>query len=112
MINKLSSIDNTSHKHKNYNELRGKIYLITASDVVWTKWKSVFEKHETRDLIDLNTSMLFNRTTRFKQMKPLVREFFRTLQGLSETEMGKVATHILHVEPSAKRCWVHPKIAF
>ena len=45
-------------------------------------------------------------------MNLLVREFFRTLQGLSETEMGKTATHILHVEPTAKRCWVHPKIVF
>ena len=26
--------------------------------------------------------------------------------------MGKAATYILHVEPTAKRCWVHPKIVF
>lgn len=45
-------------------------------------------------------------------MKLLVREFFRTLQGLLETEMGQAATHILHVKPSAKRCWVHSKIVF
>src|ERR1700738_5183935 len=56
--------------------------------------------------------MPFNQTARFKQMKPLVREFFRALQGLSETEMGKAAFHILHVKPMAKRCWVHPKIVF
>jgi hypothetical protein len=26
--------------------------------------------------------------------------------------MGKAATHIMHVAPMAKRCWVHPKIIF
>src|SRR6202048_2171168 len=96
MINKFSSIDNASQKQKKYNELRGEIYLITASDSVWTKWKSVFEKHEMGELIDPDTDIFFNRTSCFKQMKPLVREFFRTLQGLSETEMEKVALHILH----------------
>src|ERR1700738_1783494 len=99
MINKFSSIDNASHKQKKYNELRGEIYLITASDVVWGRWKSVFEKHETGDLIDPDTGMPFNQTVRFKQMKPLVRKFFRSLQGLSETEMEKAAFHILHVHP-------------
>ena len=112
MINKFSSIDNASHKQKKYNELRGEIYLITASDSVWTKWKSVFDKHETGDLIDPDTGCLYSQTSRFTQMKPLVREFFRALQGLSETEMGKAASHILHVQPTAKRCWVHPKIVF
>ena len=112
MINKFSSIDNASHKQKKYNELRGEIYLITASASVWERWKSVFENHETGDLIDPNTKILYNQTARFKQMKPLVREFFRALQGLSETEMGKTAFHILHVQPTAKRCWVHPKIVF
>lgn len=72
----------------------------------------VFEKHETGDLIDSDTCMVFNATARFKQMKPLVREFYRTLQGLTETKMGKTAFHNLHVEPSAKRCWMHPKIGF
>ena len=112
MRNKFSSIDNVSHKQKKYNEFRGEIYLITTSDAIWTKWKSVFEKHETGDLINPDTGMLFNRTTRFKQMKPLIRMFFRTPQGLSKTDMGKAASHIMHIEPSAKRWWVHPKIVF
>ena len=71
-----------------------------------------FRQHKTGDLIDPDTGSLYNQAPRFKQMKPLVREFFRTLQGLSETEIGKAAQHILHVEPMAKRCWVHPKIVF
>ena len=86
--------------------------MITTSDHVWLKWKSVFEKHETGDLIDPDTGLVFNSSSRFKQLKPLMREFFRTLQGLSETDIGKTATHILHVKPTAKRCWVHPKIVF
>ena len=54
MINTFSSIDNVSHKQKKYNELRGEIYLITASDCIWMKWKSVFEKHKTGELVDLD----------------------------------------------------------
>ena len=64
----------------------------------------MFEKHERGDLIDPDTGMLFNAAACFKQMKPLVREFFRTLQRLSKTEMGMAASHILHVELLAKRC--------
>lgn len=45
-------------------------------------------------------------------MKPLVREFFRTLQDLTKTEMGKVASYILHATLTPKRSWVHPKIVF
>ena len=112
MINKFSSIDNASHKQKKYNELRGETYLITSSDSVWTKWRSVFEKHEIGELIDPDTGVLFNLCSHFKQMKPLVRGFFRALQGLSETEMEKAASHILHSAPTAKKCWVHPKIVF
>ena len=77
MINKFSSIDNACHKQKKYNDLKGEIYLITSSDAVWTKWKEVFEKHETGDLIDPDTGNWFRVPSNFKQMRPLVREFFR-----------------------------------
>ena len=112
MINKFSSIDTASHKQKKYMELRGEIYLITSSDAVWKEWKMVFEKHERGDLIDPDTNMRFNQAPRFKEMRPLVREFFRNFQGLSETEMVKAASHIQHAAPTAKRCWLHPKIVF
>jgi hypothetical protein len=56
--------------------------------------------------------MLFNVVAHLKQMKPPVREFLRTLQRLLETKMGKTTSHILHVETSTERCWVHPKIVF
>lgn len=112
MINKFSSIDNASSKQKKYNDMRGEIYLITASDSVWQKWRSVFERHEKGELIDPDTGVFFNASAKFRHMKPLVREFFRSIQGLSETEMEKAASHILHQEPTAKRCWAHPKIVF
>ena len=112
MINKFSSIKNSSHKQKKFKELRGEIYLITASDMVWQKWKTMFVKHKTGDFIDPDTCLLFNSASRFKAMKHLMREFFRSLQGLSEVEMGKAATHILHNNPTPKRYWVYPKIIF
>ena len=109
---KFSSIDNASLRQKKYNELRGEIYLITSSEDVWKKWMLVFKKHENGDLIDPDTALKFNANKNFKCMKPLVRDFFRTLQGLMESEMEKAASHILHSEPTTKRCWFHPKIVF
>ena len=50
----------------------------------------------------VSMGMFFNQSLRFKQMKPLVQEFFRTLQGLLETEMEKAASHILYFVPLAK----------
>jgi hypothetical protein len=112
MINRFSSIDNASHKQKKYKELRGEIYLITSSDSVWTKWKTIFKLHESGGLVDPDTHKPYKEGDRYTAMKPLVREFFRSLQGLSENDMEKAATHILHKEPTPKRCWPHPKIIF
>lgn len=75
---------------KTYDNVSGEIYSITASNIVWLKWKIVFQKHKMGDLIDLNIGMLFNLGSHFKQMKRLVREFFRIFQGLTEAEMGNV----------------------
>lgn len=112
MINKFSSIDNACHRQKKLVDLSGEIYLITSADSVWGKWKEVFEKHETGDLIDPDTGLTFNSASNFKQMKPLVREFFRTLQGLNETEMERAAKYMLHSAATAKRAWNHPKVVF
>ncbi len=112
MVNKFSSIDNSSTRPKRYNDMKGEIYLITASEPVWDKWKTVFERHERGDIIDPDTGVFFSENEKFRAMRPLVREFFRHLQGLSETELLKAATHILHEAPTAKRPWAHPKIVF
>lgn len=112
MITKFSAIDNSTARQKQYSELRGEIYLITSPDHVWDKWERVFEAHEEGELIDPDTGHFYRENPRYKPLKPLMREFFRQLQGLTETEMGKVADHILHTRPTAKRAWVHPKIVF
>ena len=111
MINKFTSIDNSSLRQKQYKDLKGEIYLITASDHVWEKWETFFEAFEAGHLIDPDTNKPYNDHPRFKQMKPLVREFFRVLQGLTESEMVKAADYMLHRKPTARRCWTHPKIA-
>ena len=36
-------------------------------------------------------------------MKPLVGEFFRTLQGLNKIEMERATMYILHIVPTTKR---------
>ena len=81
-----------------------------SSNAIWRKWKEVFKKHKTGNLIDTNTNMFFNVNSTFKQIKPLVGEFFKIVQGLTKIEMGKTVSHILHVMPTTKRCWVHMKI--
>jgi hypothetical protein len=62
--------------------------------------------------MDPDTGKHYNEGPRYTQMMLLVREFFRSLQGLSENEIEKTATHILHKDTTAKRCWLHPKIVF
>ena len=54
----------------------------------------MFEKHKTKDVIDLDTNLLFNFNSKFKWMKPLVKEFFRIVQGLTKTKLGKAAFYI------------------
>jgi hypothetical protein len=77
--------------------------LITSADAVWQKWKTVFERHESGDLIDPDTLEKYNKVPKFKPLKPLLREFFRSLQGLTESEIEKAATHMLHNKKTAKR---------
>ena len=112
MMNKFSSIDNAYLRQLKYNELRREIYLIMSSEDVWRKWRSVFKKDKNWDLINPDTSQKFNADKKFKCMNPLVKEFLKNLQGLTEKEMEKAASHILHLEPTTKRCWFHPKIIF
>ena len=52
MVNKFLSIDNAKTHQKRYNDMRGEIYLITSSEPVWQKWRTVFERHERGDIID------------------------------------------------------------
>lgn len=73
MINNLNSIDNTCHK---IVDLAREIYLITSSNVVWDKWREVFEENERRELINPNMGRAFCSMSTFKQMKPPMRELF------------------------------------
>ena len=112
MIKTFSLIHNASLTQNKFNELSGEIYLIISFDTVWLMWKTLFEKYEAGELIDPDTCMLFRWTSHFKQLKPFIQKFFRTLQCLTKTEMGNAADHIMHVKPTPKRYWVYPKIVF
>lgn len=46
----------------------------------------MFKKHKNVDHIDLGSNLLFDFNSNFKQMKPLVREFFRNMQGLTKRD--------------------------
>ena len=70
--------------------------------------KGVFEAHKSGDLIDPDTGELYILAFCFLSLKPVMRQFFKTLQGLTKIEMGKAATHM----PTAKWYWMHPRIVF
>lgn len=78
------------------------------------KWKVgiVFEKHETENLVNPYARLAFNYSPSFKHMKPLVEEFFQTLQGLNETKMERVMTYRLHSVSTTKKSRNHPKVVF
>ena len=113
MINQFSLNDNASHKQKKYKDLIVEDLFKDSVPLRVGKIEECFQKTQNGGTsIDPDSNILYNQTARYKQKKPLVREFFRALQGLSETEMGKAASHILHVQSTVKRCWVYPKIVF
>ena len=35
--------------------MKGEILLITSSEPVWAKWRTVFERHERGEIIDPDT---------------------------------------------------------
>jgi hypothetical protein len=83
--------------------------MIASFDSVWTKWKTIFEHHKKGGLVNPDTGKPHNEGARYTAMKPLVREFFRSLQGLSENDIEKAATHILYKETTPKKMLAPPK---
>lgn len=77
-------------KTKQKNDLVREFYLIVSSNSVWNKWKEVFEKHETRELI----GMVVNKTTSSKQIKSFVNEILSNVAGSQRDKDGESNIHI------------------
>ena len=107
IVTKFSSIDMKSSGMKTVHELKGEIKLITASERTWAIWVRVFHAHNNGDLINLETEKKYNEDLKIK-VPPILREFFRPLQGLLDSELYKAAQHLLKETP--RRTVPYPKI--
>jgi len=109
IVTKFSSIDLKKENTKTVQELKGEIKLITATQETWNIWMRLFEAHNNGELVDVETENTFKSDTKSKHPPPkLVREFFRPLQGLQDSELYRAAQHVLLETP--RRSLPYPKI--
>ena len=107
IVAKFSSIDMKTSATKTVMELKGELKLITSDDSTWDLWCRVFDSHNNGDLIDVETEVPYKSEPKVK-VPPILREFFRPLQGLTELELYRAAQHILLETP--RRTLPYPKI--
>ena len=92
---------------KTVMELKGELKLITATEDTWAIWLRLFDAHNNGDLVNPDTENTYRSDPKIK-VPPILREFFRPLQGLLDSELYRAAQHIL-LETS-KRTLPYPKI--
>ena len=107
MVDKFSSIDMKSTTTKSVLELKGELRLICCNNSTWDLWTQFFDKHSSGDLINPETEEKYS-AEKTGECPPLLREFFRPLQGLTETELQRCAVHCLG--NTAGRTLPYPKI--
>lgn len=107
MVTKFSSIDMKAGGKKTVQDLKGELKLITASEETWKIWMRVFDAHNHGQIINCDTEKTYKSEPKSK-IPPMLREFFRHLQGLSDSELYKAAAHILTETP--RRTLPYPKI--
>ena len=92
---------------KTVMELKGELKLITSSDSTWEMWCRVFDSHNVGNIVNPETEVTYKSDPKVK-IPPILREFFRPLQGLTELELYRAAQHILLETP--RRTLPYPKI--
>lgn len=92
---------------KTVMELKGELKLITSTDRTWNMWCRVFDSHNNGDIVNPETENTYKSDPKVK-VPPILREFFRPLQGLTELELYRAAEHILLETPG--RTLPYPKI--
>jgi hypothetical protein len=95
MVDKFSSIDMKSTSTKTVLELKGELRLICSTADTWELWTQFSDVHTSGDLTDPNTEEKYNEVDQF-EMPKILREFFRPLQGLTESELKRCAWHLLY----------------
>ena len=107
MVDKFSSIDMKSTSTKSVLELKGELRLICCDNDTWELWTRVFDLHSSGDLVNPDTEEKFN-AVEGGECPPINREFFRYLQGLTETELQRCARHTMGT--TVGRTIPYPKI--
>ena len=92
---------------KPVEELKGELKLITASEETWAIWTRVFDAHNIGDIVNPNSENMYKMDPK-SEVPPILREFFRPLQGLMDSELYRAAAHILCETP--RRSLPYPKI--
>lgn len=95
---KFSSIDMKTSATKMVMELKGELKLITFTDATWDLWCRVFNSHDNGNIVNLETKTTYKSDPKMK-VPPILYEFFRPMQGLTEVELYCVAQHILLETP-------------
>ena len=94
MVDKFSSIDMKSTTTKSVLELKGELRLICCNRDTWELWTQFFDAHSSGDLTNPDTEEKYS-AEKTGECPPLLREFFRQLQGLTESELQRCAVHCL-----------------
>ena len=106
-MTRFSSIDMKTSRMKTVMELKGELKLITATEETWAIWLRIFDAHNNGDLVNPDTENTYKSDSKVK-VPPILREFFRPLQGLLDFELYRAVQHIL-LETS-RRTLPYPKI--
>lgn len=69
-------------------ELKGELKLITFIDPTWAMWCWIFDFHNNNDIVNLEA-----------KVPPILREFFKPLQGFTKLELYQATQHILLETP-------------
>ena len=106
IVTKFASIDMRVQK-KTVADLKGELKLITASGETWATWMRLFDQHSKGELVNPETETMYKSDPKLK-IPALLREFFRPIQGLTDSELCRAAQHILLETP--RRALPYPKI--
>ena len=92
---------------KTVQELKGELKLITALEETWTISLRLFDAHNNGDLVNPDTEDTYKNDLKIK-VPPILKEFFRPVQELFDSELYRAAQHILLETP--RRNLSYPKI--
>ena len=107
MVDKVSSIDMKSTTTKSVLELKGELRLICCNRDTWELWTQFFDAHSSGNLVNPETEEKYN-ADKTGEAPPLLREFFRSLQGLTESELKRCVVYVLG--NTVRRTISYPKI--